>query len=710
MNEPIVSILLVDDEQANRDLLAHHLEHKGYSVFQAEGGLQAVSLISSCSYDLVLLDIMMPDIDGIEVLRRIRSTFSLEELPVIMVTAKDKSDDIVEALEVGANDYISKPVDYRLLFVRIEALLARKRAEKTLLEFNQRLEEKSKQQTILLQNALSSLKEEIAKRKIAENTLKIREQKFRDFSEVTSDWFWETDKHHNLSFISMRIIKILGVHPEEAAGKTAWELIGENPETNNFWRKYKSNLDAHLPFRNSRYTFTSPSGKIHYIRVSGKPVYDVDGIFLGYRGTGNDETSEMDNRRRTVEVENLLTGITDNLNCVIFRRVLKPDGKVEYPFVSSGGNKLTELMAEDIHAGGFLALQAIFGDDVDRVQQAMKRSALELTPIHIDYRIVISARDIKWVLFSATPQRLESGDIIWDGVLQDIDERITLEAQLSQAQKLESVGQLAAGIAHEINTPTQYVSDNMHFLKQVFDDLMKLNKSYEHLLEAARAGKMSDNVLTEIEEAVREADLEFIMDETPKALDQIMDGLQKIIVIVSAMKTFSHPGSDNQESININSLIENTLIVSRNEWKYVATLNTDLDPDLPFIMGNQGKLSQVFLNLVINAAHAISGEGGDISAEEGVISIKTCREDNDIVVRISDTGPGVPETIREKIFDPFFTTKEVGKGTGQGLAISHSVIVSEHGGSLILEQTNGEGATFVIRLPLVEKVKQLERV
>jgi signal transduction histidine kinase len=296
----------------------------------------------------------------------------------------------------------------------------------------------------------------------------------------------------------------------------------------------------------------------------------------------------------------------------------------------------------------------------------------------------------------------DDGEPLFVGIARNIADKKDQEIQLRHLQKMESIGQLAAGIAHEINTPTQYVADNTHFLKEAFDDLETAVESYDRLLEAARQGSVSADLIAEVDAAKEEADLEYIADETPKALEQALEGLQKISIIVSAMKEFSHPGGDDKELVDINGLINNTLTVSRNEWKYVAKMETELDPSLPMIPGFKSKLSQVFLNLIVNAAHAIAGVGGEESSHEGIIKITTKQVGGNAEVRISDNGPGVPEELKNRIFDPFFTTKEVGKGTGQGLSIAHSVVVDKHSGSLDLEQEPGTGATFIIRLPLEE--------
>ncbi len=293
------------------------------------------------------------------------------------------------------------------------------------------------------------------------------------------------------------------------------------------------------------------------------------------------------------------------------------------------------------------------------------------------------------------------------GIIRDITERKKIQAerdgieiQLRQAQKLEAIGQLAAGIAHEINTPTQYVGDNTRFLKDAFADMKKVLENYSRLLKANREESVDPKLLDEIEAAVAAADLDYLTEETPKAISQSIEGLDRITTIVRAMKEFSHPGGEEKQSIDLNHAIENTLTVCRNEWKYVAEMALDLDPLLPMVPCLPGDVNQVILNLVVNAAHAIAEATNGGEQGKGLIGVATRHDNNWIEIRISDTGTGIPEKNRAKIFTPFFTTKGVGKGTGQGLAISHSVVVGKHGGKLGFETEVGKGTTFIIRLPL----------
>ncbi|HEY6802884.1 MAG TPA: ATP-binding protein [Pyrinomonadaceae bacterium] len=285
---------------------------------------------------------------------------------------------------------------------------------------------------------------------------------------------------------------------------------------------------------------------------------------------------------------------------------------------------------------------------------------------------------------------------------RDITERKLLENQLRQAQKLESVGQLAAGIAHEINTPTQYVSDNTRFLIDAFQDLLKVHDAYAELASSARAGTTTPTLLAEVDKSIKDADLEFLTEEIPKALTQSLEGTQRISKIVQSMKDFAHPGVAVKQACDLNRAIDSTITVACGEWKYVAHLITDFDPMLPLVPCLQGELNQVILNMIINASHAIADVVGDGSKGKGTITISTTLAPPWAEIRIRDTGTGIPEKYRSRIFDPFFTTKQVGKGTGQGLAISHNVIVEKHGGTISLESAEDTGTTFIIRLPLQE--------
>ena len=266
------------------------------------------------------------------------------------------------------------------------------------------------------------------------------------------------------------------------------------------------------------------------------------------------------------------------------------------------------------------------------------------------------------------------------GVLHDITERKQMEEQLIRSQKLESIGLLAAGIAHEINTPTQFIHTNVEFVEEAFTDCVSLVGLVERLAQGHAEGRPPDELIKELLEEFQHTDFGEIDADVKDALKGTLDGVERITNIVDSMRYFSHPGTEQKEMVDINRAIEHAITVSRNEWKYYSEIGTKLEDDLPPIMGYAAPLNQVLLNIIVNAAQAISGALGDNPERKGLISISTKQVDSMVEIRIADNGPGIEQDILAKIFDPFFTTKEIGKGTGQGLALAQSVVVDKHEG------------------------------
>ena len=282
-------------------------------------------------------------------------------------------------------------------------------------------------------------------------------------------------------------------------------------------------------------------------------------------------------------------------------------------------------------------------------------------------------------------------------VAQDVTDKKKLEVDLRHAQKLEAVGGLAAGIAHEINTPIQFIGDNVRFLQDGLAALQALLGQYQQFRQDM-SPIASPEIIEGLKQAEEAADLSYMTEEIPKALAQTLDGVNRVATIVRAMKDFAHPDQNQKAAADLNKALESTLVVARNELKYVAEVETDFG-DLPPVICHLGDLNQVFLNLLVNAAHAIA-DVMKVTGKKGKIRVETRHEDDAVLIAISDTGSGVPEEIRNKIFDPFFTTKDVGKGTGQGLAIARSIVVDKHGGTLTFESEVGQGTTFQIQLPV----------
>lgn len=282
-------------------------------------------------------------------------------------------------------------------------------------------------------------------------------------------------------------------------------------------------------------------------------------------------------------------------------------------------------------------------------------------------------------------------------------EQRRLQEELAQAQKLEGLGNLSAGIAHEINTPCQYVSDNMTFMDDAIVKMEPFLHEVRKFLEQEHdSGDPLGTIdIEQLQKLYETADVEYLLEEASAAIGQSKSGMERIKLIVLAMKAFSHPG-DARVALDLNEAISNTLIVATNEWKNVAKIVTNYDRTLAKVDCIPSAINQAILNIVINATHAI----GDVvrDGEKGEIRVSTSVKGNDVIIKISDTGPGMPADIRSKIFDPFFTTKEVGKGTGQGLAIAHKIICIEHNGTIEVDSVPGEGACFTICLPVTRAV------
>ncbi len=281
--------------------------------------------------------------------------------------------------------------------------------------------------------------------------------------------------------------------------------------------------------------------------------------------------------------------------------------------------------------------------------------------------------------------------------VRDITERRALESQLRHAQKLEGIGQLAAGIAHEINTPTQFVTDNLTFLRDSWTSTYELLEKYREAIRDA-GETLSEGVVAALQQSEKGCDLEFIAAEVPRAIDQSLDGARRVAKIVRAMKEFSHPDSADKTATDLNKAIESTITVARNEWKYVSEVVKQFEETLPPVVCYPGDINQVVLNLIVNAAHAIKEKTKD--GEKGTITVGTRMRGEDVEISVKDTGNGIPELIRNRVFDPFFTTKEVGKGTGQGLALAYTVVVKKHGGKIWFETEVGGGTTFFFTLPI----------
>ncbi len=383
---------------------------------------------------------------------------------------------------------------------------------------------------------------------------------------------------------------------------------------------------------------------------------------------------------------------------------IAPDGRTT--FINPSVSKATGYLPDEIIGKNWWNL-LFAADTMPQVEKL--RADLRQGQVN-DYEMVLTSRNgdrrtVNWNFINKVDDAGQLAEVIGFG--NDITEkkeaereRQTLEMQRRHAHKLESIGQLAAGIAHEINTPTQYIGDNVRFLQSSFERLRRLHARYQALLRTVKQTDLPASLAADIETVFEDADADFFTAEIPEAIRQSLAGLEEVARIVRAMRDFSHPGTGRKIPTDVNQAIEATLVVCSNEWKKVASLVKDLDPNLPPVPCLPGEFNQVVLNLVVNAAHAIADTAAGPVKTKGTITLATRHCDTFIEIQVRDTGTGIPEAIREKVFDPFFTTRPVGKGTGQGLAIARHVIVNRHDGTLTFQTEMGVGTVFVIRLPV----------
>lgn len=347
-------------------------------------------------------------------------------------------------------------------------------------------------------------------------------------------------------------------------------------------------------------------------------------------------------------------------------------------------------------------------DDVDALRR--KLEAREKT-IRVLKRRVKERDDSLATPMTTLEQNIALGKIVAMKTQQLIEERRELQealaelgraqAMLLQAQKKESIGQLAAGVAHEINTPTQYVRDNVEFVSKAQSMIASLFDAACALADTAEAHDATREAAVAFRRQLKRSKFSFLKVQVPAALDQSLDGLRRISRIVGAMKEFSHPSAGEKEQVDLHALAETTVTVARNEWKYVASLTIRCEGEVPPDCCLRDEIAQMLLNLVVNAAHAIEDTLEPGVKELGRIEVVLAPYgDKHVEIRVIDDGGGIPDSVREKVFDPFFTTKAVGEGTGQGLAIVYSTVVDKHGGVVFFETEVGGGTEFVVRLPI----------
>lgn len=663
--EDIQQILVVEDDPSLREVEIRMIDGAfGWHAIGVCGLQDALQELATSDYTALLLDLALPDAMGLDGLRVIRQRHP--KVAIVVITGQTEEETALQSLALGAQEYLVKGrLDRREIQRTLRYAIHRKQAERATLNAN-----------VLLASTLDAFNSAIA----------VVGAEGRIFA-TNSRWRSWNDSN---PFID-------GLGPGLDYLKVCHELEGS----------------SHLG------TAIAAKGVIA-VSENRMPTFVVDypndqepAKWFGLTATGFwiDRTMHLlicvtnitERVLRTAEMkkhQRLFKLITEHSTDLI--AIVDSSGKRLY--TSPSYERTLGWNQEELEAGPPLAL--VHPDDRSSVKQALDHVFRRGKGLPLVYRMI--TKEGSYLTFDShtslvrDPQGNENAVLfsardITSKVQAELD-RDRMELQLRSAQKLEAIGQLAAGIAHEINTPIQYVGDNTRFLGDSFRDLSNLLIEHRKLLEGLDPSTIPAHLGSTRKTLLEDKVFGYLTEEIPRAAEETLEGVSRVANIVKALKEFSYPMGDEPVMMDVNHCIETTATVARNEWKYSAELSMELAPDLPLVPGFPGEFNQVILNLIVNGVHAIEDAQQNRDGEKGVISIKTWNDENSVFVAVKDSGNGIPVEIWNRIFDPFFTTKGVGKGTGQGLAIAH-VVMEKHRGRISFDSALGSGTTFFLQIP-----------
>ncbi len=544
---------------------------------------------------------------------------------------------------------------------------------------------------------------DITSKKIIENAMKYERHLFLSLMDSIPDFIYYKDMTGKFTRINISLSRYLGLkHPKEAVGKTDYDFFSKEV-ADIFADDERKVIQSGQGFFNKDEMNKLQDGRLRWLISTKIPLRDLSGNISGVFGISRDITDRKmmekilwnEKEELNITLQNVGDGvITTNKD----RRIILMNKKAEeitcFSHDEALNRDITEILLLYEKTGINSYLNPIRKLLAETGQDNLKGESFLITKqkneILVNYNVsAIRDRDNEY-----------AGFVI---VFRDITKQKKIESQMMLSQKMESIGQLAAGISHEINTPMQYIGDNIVFLKESFEDIYCILDCMSKVMKSDEDISLFENCIFQLRKMREKVDLEYLRNEIPGAIDQSLTGVERVRNIVLAMKDFAHPGRKVKALNNINHGIEVTITISKNEWKYVADVETKLCPDLPLVFCSLDEINQVILNMIVNSAHSIKSKQEKGNNEKGKINIETAYDENDIIIHVYDDGEGIKEEIINKIFDPFFTTKEVGKGTGQGLAITHDIIVNKHGGNIAVDSTPGKGAHFIIRIPIINK-------
>ncbi|BBD07376.1 PAS domain S-box protein [Desulfovibrio ferrophilus] len=539
------------------------------------------------------------------------------------------------------------------------------------------------------------LNQEIDKRLQAETELKVERDRIKLYLDTAGVALLALDRSGRISLLNRKGCELLGYEPGTVEGMDWFENFIPRRSSESVRAVFQSLMSGALkPFDHHENEVLTRDGHLRLFSWNNTLIKGGSGTILGSLSSGQDITEERLREQALKQSEERFRVLVESMNEAVVS--LNKKGQLEYT-----NQRFCEMLG--------IARQRTFGK---RIEDFLDPSNAKRFRIYFDmesaprsepHELIWTHHSGRQVHTYVSPALIYSNDGELEGAtiaIADISKLKELEGQLVQAQMLESLGSMAAGIAHEINTPCQYVLNNTQFLRKATSIVLAVLKMYEELRLAVDNGGETRALVQELEDELAKQQIDYLQEDMTAAITESLEGIDRIAAIVRSVKQFANPGAEEKAATDLNELVRNTVIVSTNEWKYMADLIMELEEGLPMVPCVVGQINQVLLNLIVNAAQAIEPRVEAKDYLKGEIRIRTAHDEDWVYLEVSDNGSGIAPEDRDHVFRPFYTTKAPGKGTGQGLAISQTVIRDTHNGDLTFETVPGEGTTFKIVLPI----------
>jgi PAS domain S-box-containing protein len=646
MEQP--SILIVEDSASTAEFLASFLTEKNFNVIGiADNSEDAVKIVKKTPPDIIFMDTELKGkIDGIESARMINS---IAELPIIFLTGNKDLKYIDRIKEVSPYAYLTKPFKSSELFFTIETSLYKHRMIKKVKESEERL-------NLIWNNLQTAI---IIVDEATDTIMSVNPMAAEIFALPSENIIGHNRKEFFLNVSGINITE--GSISDDFITKETVLLNGKNEK---------------IPI---------------YKTIQRIKLKEKSNLLISFIDMTEQKKNAIEITNARDEIQSLLSSLVTILIGVSIKDEVTHWNKI--------AEKTFGIPASNVI--GIPVTRCKINWDWPIVYEGIYQSICDNKQVRLT-NLNFTNFENKAGFLDITISPIKDKENNFKGFIlagEDITERKDLEMQLAHSQKMESLGKLSAGIAHEINTPTQYITSNVYFLEDSFLKLLKVINHFKEFTDTINGKSSKDELLTKIKDTIKQIDLDYIINEIPKALSQSVEGLSKVTKIVKSMRNFSYPASNSKVDIDINSALEDVVNISQNEWKYYADVIANYDKNLSPVPCYPGELNQVFLNIIINAVDAIKEKNSESQKQKGIIEISTGVENNWAVITIKDTGAGISVDIIDKIFDPFFTTKKIGKGTGQGLAVAYDIIVNKHNGKINFTSGDSSGATCVIKIP-----------